>query len=396
MPTSYPLPTLAPTVNAAGISVPAYNDILQSLVAIFQGIYGSDIYIASDSQDGQWLAALSQAIYDSNQACVAVFQAFSPSFAQGTGLDSLIKLNGLMRLVPTNSQAVGNVVGVAGTQIANGVVVDESGNLWNLPVLVTIPSGGSIAVTVTSQKAGAIPAPSGSINGIYTPQLGWQSFISTSNATVGDPVETDGALRIRQASSTALAAQGMKESLYANLANLTGVTRVFVYENNTKLTDVNGVPANSFVAIVEGGSVAAIVNIIALQKPPGIQSYGTTSQTVYDQYGLPTVINFDVLTEVPIYFGITIKALGGYVSSTGTAIVNALLAFINSLPIGEPVYTSQCQAVASLNGTALGTTFYLVSFYLGIAPSPSGTANIAIAYNAAAQLVAGNVTVTPT
>ena len=67
MPT-YPLSTLAPTVNAAGISVPSYNDILQSLIAIFQSIYGSDIYVAQDSQDGQWLAALSRAIHDSNQA----------------------------------------------------------------------------------------------------------------------------------------------------------------------------------------------------------------------------------------------------------------------------------------------------------------------------------------
>ena len=393
MPT-YPLPTLAPSVNAAGISIPSYNDILQSLVAIFQSIYGSDIYVAPDSQDGQWLAALSQAINDSNQACVAVFQAFSPSFAQGTGLDSLVKLNGLMRLIPTNSQAVGNVVGVAGTQIVNGVVVDESGNLWNLPALVTIPPAGTIAETVTAQVSGSIVAPIGTINGIYTPQLGWQSFSNTSAATIGNPVETDGALRIRQAESTSLPAQGLKGSLYSNLANLTGVTRVFVYENETGVTDGNGVPAHSFVAIVEGGQVAAIVNVIAIQKPPGIQSYGSTSETVYDQYGLPTIINFDVLTEVPIYFAIRIIKLNGFTTSTLTAITNALVAFINNLPIGESVYTSQCEAVASLGGQTIGNTFYIDIFYLGTAPSPTTSTNLAIAYNAAAQLVATNVVIT--
>jgi len=91
--------------------------------------------VAPDSQDGQWLAALASAINDSNQAAVMVFQSFSPTYAQGVNLSSLVKINGLTRLVATNSTAVGNVVGVAGTVIANGSVADTAGNIWNLPAL---------------------------------------------------------------------------------------------------------------------------------------------------------------------------------------------------------------------------------------------------------------------
>jgi len=392
---TYPLSTLAPTISSTGITIPSYNDIYQSLIAIMQGIYGSDIYVDPDSQDGQWLAALAQAINNSNQAAVAVYQAYSPTYAQGTGLDSVIKINGLKRDVATNSQAVGNIIGVAGTIITNGVVMDTSSNLWNLPTTVIIPGGGSIEETVTAQSPGSISAGIGQINAIYTPQLGWQSFSNTSAATQGNPVETDGQLRVRQSQSTALPAQSIKEAIYGALSNIPGVTRVTVYENDTDATDANGVSDHTFIPIVQGGDANAIANAIYILKPPGIQTGGTTTIVITDQLGLVTPINFDVLTLVPIYYAVTIKALAGYVSTTGDALIAALVAFTNALGIGDDVYQSQVAAVASLGG-ALGATFYIVDFYLDITAVPVSTANIAIAYNAAASGLTANTGLTVT
>lgn len=391
---TYPLATLAPTIDLTGISAPSYNDVYQSLIAIFQSIYGSGIYIAPDSQDGQWIAALAKAINDSNQAAVAVFQAFSPVYAQGAGLSSLVKLNGLVRSTATNSTAVGNVVGQAGTIISNGVVQDANQNLWNLPTTVTIPTGGSIAVTVTAQKAGNIVAPSGTINKIYNPQLGWQSFTSTADAVPGAAVETDAALRVRQFNSTALPALSIVEAIYAAIGAVPGVTRWWVYMNDTATTDANGIPAHSICAVVQGGTVAAIAAAINSKKSPGAQTYGTTSATVYDANGLSTVINYDILSLTQVYFAITIKALPGYVATTATAIQNAVAAFINSLTIGEDVYMSQAYAEAALPGQTIGQSFYIQTFYLGLASNPTGTANLTIAFNAAAACSAANVIVT--
>jgi uncharacterized phage protein gp47/JayE len=393
---TYPLATLAPTIDNTGISAPSYSDIYQSLIASFQAIYGSSIYIAPDSQDGQWLAILAQAINDSNQAAVACFQAFSPTYAQGAGLSSLVKLNGLLRNTATNSTAVGNVVGTVGTVITNGVVQDANGNLWNLPASVTIPIGGSIAVTVTAQNAGNLTAPAGTISKVYNPQLGWQSFTSTADAVVGSPIELDATLRARQGVSSSLPALGIKEAIYAAIANVTGVTRSTVYENDTGATDSNGIPAHTISAVVDGGSIAAITAAIASKKPPGGQTYGSTSGVVYDQYGLPVTINYYVLAHVQIYFAVTIKALPGYVSTTGTALIAALVAFAKALAIGEGVYTSQAQAAAGLINQAIGQTYYITAFTLGVAPAPVGTANIAIAFNQIADCATANCALTVT
>lgn len=393
---TYPLATLGPTVSSTGISIPTYNDVYQSLIATFQSIYGSSIYVAPDSQDGQWLAALASAINDSNQAAVMVFQSFSPTYAQGTNLSSLVKINGLSRLVPTKSTAVGTVVGVAGTVISNGSVADTAGNIWNLPATVTIPVGGSTSVTVTAQNAGNISAPAGTINVINTAQYGWQSFVSTSNAVVGTAVETDDALRARQALSVDTQAVGILQGMLGAIANVPGVTRYIAYQNSTNTTDSNGLPAHSVSAVVAGGSSAAIAAAIQSREWPGMTTYGSTSVTVYNSYGDPEVINYYTLATQQIYFAVTIKALPTYVSTTGTLIRNALVNFVNSLDIGEDVYQSQAVAAASLINQAEGGTFYITSLFLGTTAVPTTTTNISIPFNQAGACVIGNITFTQT
>lgn len=394
---TYPLPTLAPTVTGTGISAPSYNDCYLSLIASFQAIYGSDIYVSPDSQDGQWIGVLTQAIYDSGQAAVKVFQAFSPTYAQGAGLSSLVKLTGITRGVPTNSTATLTVVGNANAVIVNGVAQDTAGNLWNLPASVTIPTGGSIDVTVTAQKAGAIGAIAHSINAINNPQLGWQTVDNAAAAVAGSPVETDASLRVRQYKSTAISALGIRESIFSVVSNLPGVTSCTVEDNDTGTTNSDGVPAHSIAVIVGGGTIQDISNAIGETKPPGAQTYGTTSGTYTDIYGLTTPINFYVLAEVPIYYAVTIQPLAGFDAvNTPGLIQQALADFTNALDIGEDVYFSQAMAAAGLPDGAgrPNNTFYITTFFLGTAPAPVTTTNITIAFNAQAQGVKTNASIT--
>jgi uncharacterized phage protein gp47/JayE len=392
----YPLATLAPTITSAGITTPTYADILASLQASFQQIYGSDAYIAPDSQDGQLLAVMAKAISDENDTMVAVYQAYAPGYAQGTELSSLVRINGLTRLVASQSTAPVLITGNAGTVITNGVVRDNNGNLWNLPTSTTIPIGGSTTITVTAQQAGAVVALSGTINQIFNPQLGWASAVSTSDASLGAPVETDYALRIRQALSVALPALTPLQSITAAIAAVPNVTRSFIYENDTAVTDGNGVPSHTISAIVQGGDVTAIATAIERLKSPGTGTYGTTSETITDPTGLPVTIRFYELTDVPIYVAVTIKALPNYVATTAVAIQTALVAFINSLAIGGEVYYSQLYPAAQLDSSGVGATFYITSLACDIVPSPTAMVNIPIAFNAAAVSDTTKITVTVT
>ena len=391
------LPTYACTISPTGITSPAYNDGLQSLIAQLKSIYGSDISLSPGDQDYQWVAILALAQFDHNQAVIAAYNSFMPTFAQGVSLSILVKINGLLRLVASASTAVVTVIGNVGAQIVNGVAQDVNGNLWNLPVLVTIPLSGSIDVTATCQTAGAIGASANTINQIFNPQLGWQSVNNVSGAIQGAPVETDAALRQRQTISVALPALTPLQSISAAIAQVAGVTESIVYENPTNVTDSNGIPSHSISAVVAGGDALAIATVIEETKSLGTGTYGTTSVVVIDPVGLPITINYFVLVQVPIFVSLTIKALTGYVSSTGLAIQNAIASFINSLTIGQAVRINWVNAAAQMiSNPTLGETFEVTVLTQGFTASPVGTADLAIPFNQEATSVIGNISLTVT
>lgn len=389
-----PLPTLAAQVTAAGISAPSYADILASLQDSIRSIYGADVYIAPDSQDGQFLALFAAAVNDNNNMAIAVYNAFSPTYAQGAGLSSVVKINHLRRLVASFSTATGIIAGTAGTDVASGIVQDANGNKWNLPAVITIPNEGSVEVTITAQQAGAIAAPSGSIDKIITPIRGWQSFVSNSDAVPGAPVESDAALRRRQNVSQALATVTPLAGVYAALANLDGVQRLQVYENPTGDVDDNGLPAHSICVVIEGGTLEDIAETIGQKKTPGAATYGSTTQDYTDPItGLVTPINFYLLTFTAIKVELTIKSLASYTSTVVDKIKASIAAYINGLDIGQLVQFTRMYPPAYLSGSAQALTYEITGLRIAIVGNAFGVIDIPIVFNKAASCDEANVTV---
>lgn len=389
--------TLGPTITSNGISAPTYAEILAALIASAQQIFGADAYLQPDSQDGQMLAIFATAIKDQNDAMISVYNSFSPVTAQGVALSSNVKINGLRRQVPSFSTAIGNVVGQAGTVILNGQVSDINGNLWSLPATVNIPGAGNILVTVTAVEPGVLVAPTGTINKITTPQFGWQTFVSTTDATPGAPVESDAALRARQSVSTGLPAITPLASLQAALANLSGVSRAKVYENVTGAVDSNGLLPHSIAAVVGGGTLQTIVDTIGAGKTPGANLNGTTSGTYVDPLtGISYAIKYYAQALAPVRVNITVKAGNGYNATVTNEIKAALVSYINDLNIGDPVQYSRLFPVAYLNGAPDGSKYEITALTTSLTPGPFGITDIAVPFNAAASIGSSDVAVTVT
>lgn len=392
--TTYPLETLSAVIDETGISAPPYADILASLKASFRLIYGSDAYLEADSQDGQMLAVYARAIHDSNAAAVAVFNAYSPATAQGAGLSSVVKINGLQRNIATNSTADVTIVGTAGTVITNGLVGDSFANRWALPASVVIPVEGEIVVTATATSVGAVVAAPDTIVRILTPTRGWQTVTNVASATPGAPVELDAALRRRQSVSTALPAETVLSAIVAAVANLPGVQRYRPYENDTGVTDDDGIPGHSISLVVEGGDATEIAEAIASRKL-GVGTFGTTTEVVIDPSGVPVTINFFRPTDVRMLVEVDLTALPGYVSTTGDAIVAALVAYAGALDIGTDAYLNRLVAAANL-APALAGTYNITAVRIARHPDAATAADVEIAFNEAASLDSADVTLAVT
>ncbi|BEO70504.1 hypothetical protein SMQE32_13230 [Serratia marcescens] len=384
---------LAATVTASGISAPDYQTILNTLTGYFQQIYGDDVYLEPDSKDGQMLAIYARGIHDVNNMAIAVYNSFSPATAQGRGLASNVKINGISVTPASRSTADVRIVGQVGTLITNGTVRDSNGISWSLPGTVVIGTDGTVTVTATCQIDGAVVAPAGSITEIGTPTRGWQSVTNPAAATAGRKVETDAELRQRQAKSVAIPSLTVLDGIMGAVATLPGVERYRGYENDTSVADANGLPPHSISLVVAGGDAAAIAKTIATKKTPGGGTYGTTTISVTDKYGIVHPISFFRPTTVDIYARVEIKALQGYTSAVGEEIRTAVAAYINEIEIGDPVYLTRLFLPANLNGSADSATFDITDLQIGTSPGSLAPANVVIGFNAVAACAPANVEV---
>ena len=391
------LTTLAPTIDANGITAPTYADVLAFLQDQYRSIYGADTYLEPDSQDGQLLGVFAKAISDVNSVAIAIYRSFSSATAQGDALSSNVKINGIARKIASYSSADLVLIGQAGKTITNGAAKDTNGVQWMLPATVTIPPSGTITVTATCATIGDVSARAGTINQIATPVLGWQSVTNPADAAEGAPVESDAALRQRQTVSTALPSLTVLDGIIGAVANVPGVTRYVAYENDTSSTDANGIPSHSISLVVEGGDATAIANAIAAKKTPGAGTFGTTSIVVADIYGRPITISFFRPTGAPIGATVTIKALGGYTTQAGQQIQQAVSDYINGVQIGGGLSGSVewGDALTAANSVGGGLTFKLSGLTLS-GPRGAGTPDVALLFNEAASCTPANVTLVVT
>ncbi|HHR9052389.1 TPA: baseplate J/gp47 family protein [Salmonella enterica subsp. enterica] len=387
---------LSATVTAEGISAPDYQTILDTLTSYFQQIYGSDAYLEPDSKDGQMVALVALAVHDANNTAIAVYNCFSPATGYGAALTSNVKINGIARKGATNSTVDLLLTGTAGTTITNGTVKDTNNVIWRLPASVVIGVDGAVTVTAICSNSGAVAALARTITIINTPTRGWTSVTNPAAATVGAPAETDAELRIRQGQSVAIPSITPFEGVDGAIANIAGVTRHKLYENDTGKTDGNGLPPHSISAIVDGGDVTEIARTIRGNKGQGVRTWGKTSVTVPDKYGNPHIISFSRPTDVPVYGKITLKVFAGYTSQIGVQIQQAVADYINRLMIGDQVLLSRIYSPANLGVVSGGNARYydIQELLIGKSPEAVAAANINIAYDESASCKPENIIIT--
>ncbi|MCW6085506.1 MULTISPECIES: baseplate J/gp47 family protein [Clostridium] len=335
----------APYIDKAGFHMPTYIDIREKLVEDAKSIFGQDIYLGEDSQDYQWISTVSEKIYDAFQIAQSVYNNRGPNVAIGSGLDSIVKINGIKRKPHTYSKCKVIASGVKNTNIKNGIALDKGNIKWNLPPNVTIPESGQIEVMSVCQIPGPIVANPGDITEIYNPTFGWNGVYNEESAELGSYIEDDPKLRKRQSQSTAQASSSILEGTRGAVAQVNKVRRSRVYENDTNQINELGLPAHSITAVVEGGKDEEIAEAIRIHKGIGCYTNGDVSIKIKSIEGPP--IRFFRPTYIDIEVTINIKPLSGYTTDTTESIKRNLQTYLNSMEIGANL------SLSSLWGAAL-------------------------------------------
>lgn len=397
----------APYVDATGLHIPSYTDIYNYVLAQYANIYGQTLSQNISTSDIQDISNRALMINDCMNTLQLVWNGMSPIGAIGTQQDTLYKLNGISRNLPTYSTASCTIVGTALATLNNLVAQDQLGNLWNLPASFTLDGSGDATVTVTAQNLGAITASANTITIMQTPTANWTSITNPAAAIPGASVETDSGFRARQAISQSLPSQSLVVGTLGAIGATDGVTRYSVgiptpggpgtsIENPTGSADSWGNPAHSVTMVVEGATDLEVATAIYTNKTPGALTNGTTMVNVTDPItGVVMGISFYRPTYVPIFVSLTINPLAGYTSATTAAIQAALVTYLNELQIGESVTISALYAVAmSVMPSVLTPQFSITALTAGISASPIGTVDIPIGYYSVADTVSGDIVIT--
>lgn len=384
-------------VLSTGLVVKRIPDITGQIGTSLQGDLGAAFSLIDNTPEGQLVLRLAEQVADLWEFGEQVYNSYYPDSANGTGLDAARSMVNIFRIPQTNSVVNGVVItGTPGTPVPAGFqlsVVGSPNSVFQIAAATTIGGGGTVTAAFVCTAPGPTDAPIGTLTNIVTPVSGIASATNPAAVQLGTFAETDAAFRLRSAQELSRTGTGTFSGLLQAVQQVANVSQAFMFINDTDTTDSNGLLPHSVLLVVVGGVDADIRAAIFASKGAGIQTNGTDTGTVVDSQGISHTVNFDRLTQVPIYIIANITrntnpALGPVYPANGdTLVTNAIVNYGAAYVPGQTVLRAGLTAAA----TILGVT--AVDIRLGTSPSPSGTSDIAIPVSEIAQFIGANVTV---
>lgn len=322
------------TLDANGLTVKDAEEIRTKLETDMKAIYGDDINIAQNTQDGQQINITVQEGVDLRELLQKVYNSFDPDLAYGVVLDQRLAINNIKRKkgtftfqnVEITTDRALNLVGLDGqsNELEPTVenlysVKDDAGTIFYLLDSQTIVGAGTNSFNFRAKELGEVQTIPNTITTPDNVVAGVTNINNPSGAnSIGVNGETDIQAKIRRRGSTLISAIGPIDALEARLNNLDLVTSARVYENDTDVTDANGIPPKGIWCIVEGGSDADIGNTIYAKRTEGTPTKGTETYVITRPAGDPYTAKFDRPIPQDLWIRFSIDLTGtGFIDEDG-------------------------------------------------------------------------------
>ena len=407
-----------------------------SLVLGDQTILGQIDGIMAERYAELW--ALAQAVYSSQDVDAAT----------GAALDALCKLTGTFRPQATFSSVSEILTGTPASPVSHGTIVAAAStgvqfqtsidatiasvSAWAPTTLYTagnrvtnsskvyqcitggtsagsggptgsspdIPDGtvhwtflgagtGAVDVVMTSVLSGPVIAVAKDLTNInVTPVAGLLGAINLLDAVAGNNIATDQQLRLLRESELGGEGGSTGPAIEAAILKVDGVTACTVYENDSDVTDANGLPPHAIEALVQGGADADIAAALFGQVAAGIVTHGTTTVSVTDSQGVAHAISFSRPVEIDIYVDVTLTYdESAYPQDGDNEVKLAIIAL--AYPAGLDVRASRVNAGIY----AVPGILDVEPLYIGTAPSPATSTTIVVNSRSIAVFDTSRITV---
>lgn len=294
-----------------GFHRPTYTTLLNALEYKARELYGDGINLTVRSPLGLFLRILAW-MWNILWSCLEeVYNSRFIDTAAGNSLFNLGRNIGLRVLSAGKARGYITVTGAPGTVVPAGYLVATNGGLqYTVISAVTIPEAGTVLALIQAAETGPeYNTEAGTVVSIVNPfsVAGITAVTNESDITGGRLKETQAEFRNRYYESVDYSGGVNADAIRASILNdVTGVTSVFVYENDTdELDSVYNLPPHSIEAVVCGGLDEEIAKSIYGRKSGGIQTVGNTSVNVLSASEQQITVHFSRPDEKKIYIRIT-------------------------------------------------------------------------------------------
>lgn len=346
------------TWTSQGFTAKTVEYYKTQLEQAFVAAFGNDFSLDPALPQGVLIQELAELFYNADMDGVEVMNRININTASGLFLDFIGSMRGVSRLVGTPA----------------AITVTITSNSVTLPF--TIPEGQTFALNggaeiytintptnITSATQSVVLYNTAS--GETTAQVNDVLSTNISNITnivvtavsqgINEENDIDYRNRLRQRYT---AAQGTIEFVVNKLSELSSVKTVGVNYNDTDST-VDTIPAHAteFMAVARTGFdldafKTEVAETILKYKTPGSVTFGNTTEEVSDVFGEQKEVQFTIPTEkvMSIQVAVTTPENGVLNLTNVPAIKDAIVTYINSLPIGKDVSYSRCMAPLTADG----------------------------------------------
>lgn len=349
------------SLTEAGLTVPTMIELLKALDNDFvePDNFGTEVDLSPDSPLYKISRPFARQLAVCWQGLRDFYAQLDSQTAFGQQLDYIGSLIGVTRIPATRSSLVGRANGAPGTAISALSVVryTTGATLWQVVSDATIGAGGFVAVDIEALEFGPIDAPQAGATEweIVTGQVpGWDSFESTSQATLGKDAESDIDYRARLAE----ASRGLAtyDAIVRELRGVDNVSAVYLYINLGLLYDpIKKLFGKQMRPVVQGGSKTNIIAALHRSVGAPVETVGAVTGTYDPGNGQILDYAFDRLTRRRGYLRITITGGNPQVPLPLNADALALAAAATVKPTGGAPFSPYIYGLAAVAVLPVGS-----------------------------------------
>lgn len=291
----------------AGFRRPTYAELLDALEYKAREQFGSRANLTVRSPLGIFLRIYAWILGLLFSTLEDVYNSRFIDTAVGSSLYNLGRAIGLRLLGAQKSVGYLTFSGEDGVEVPEGFLAETAAGAQYITLRSGVIEEGSITLPATA----VIPGPDSNtdentIRNITNPKLGIETVTNAAPFEGGRNTETDAEFRDRYYLSVDFAGGVNIDAIVAEIyESVEAVIAVIGDENDTDVTNKNGLPPHSIEIVAYGGLDEQIAKAIYRRKAAGIQTFGNTVVSVINASGTTYDVHFSRPTPVSVWVRIT-------------------------------------------------------------------------------------------